>query len=99
MDELSWSPCYLLSQFFDSVLEKVKPVMLCNKNYTSIGMALSSSSGSSSIDFIPGLVLVYIFDSYKNSRLIAIRQRDLDSSLVKELEENKNIIKYVEKPI
>jgi hypothetical protein len=28
-----------------------------------------------------------------------IRQRDLDSSLVKELEENKNIIKYIKKPI
>jgi hypothetical protein len=31
--------------------------------------------------------------------MIVIRQRDLDSSLVKELEENKYIIKYVEKPI
>jgi hypothetical protein len=67
-----------ISQYSNSMLEKVKPVMLCNKNYTSIGMALSSSSGSSSIDFIPGLVLVYIFDSYKNSRLIVIRQRGLE---------------------
>jgi hypothetical protein len=81
------------------MLEKVKPAMLSNKNYTSTGMALSSRSGSLSIDFIPGLLLVYIFDSYKNSRLIMIRQRDLDSSLVKGLEENKNIIKYVKKPI
>jgi hypothetical protein len=56
------------------MLEKVKPAMLSNKNYTSTGMALSSRSGSSSIDFIPGLLLVYIFDSYKNSRLIRRKQ-------------------------
>ncbi len=95
---LAACPNRSILQYSNSMLEKVKPVMLSNKNYTSTGMVLNSSSGSSSIDFIPGLVLVYIFDSYKNSRLIAIRQRDLDSSLVKELEENKNIIKYVEKP-
>ena len=75
---LAACPNRSISQYSNSMLEKVKPVMLCNKNYTSIGMALSSSSGSSSIDFIPGLVLVYIFDSYKNSRLMVIRQRGLE---------------------
>ena len=36
---------------------------------------------------------------YNGTKIILISAYDLDSSLVKELEENKYIVKYIEKPI
>jgi hypothetical protein len=39
--------------------------------------------------------IIFIF----STKIILISAYDLDSSLVKELEENKYIVKYVEKPI
>jgi hypothetical protein len=36
---------------------------------------------------------------FNGTKIILISAYDLDSSLVKELEENKYIVKYIEKPI
>lgn len=43
MDELSWSPCYLLSQFFDSVLEKVKSLIVFSALNKSLDIGVGQS--------------------------------------------------------
>jgi CheY-like chemotaxis protein len=97
-----------LLQVFGLALESEYNVILANSDGSCIEKFMEEKNRGSKIHLILldyrlgdmfGDSVARTIKQYNGTKIILISAYDLDSSLVKELEENKYIIKYVEKPI
>jgi CheY-like chemotaxis protein len=97
-----------LLQVFGLALESEYNVILANSGGNCIEKFIEEKNRGNKIHLILldyrlgdmfGDSVARTITQYNGTKIILISAYDLDSSLVKELEENKYIIKYVEKPI
>ena len=97
-----------LLQVFGLALESEYNVILVNSGENCIKKFIEEKSRGNKIHLILldyrlgdifGDSVARTIKQYNGTKIILISAYDLDSSLVKELEENKYIVKYVEKPI
>jgi CheY-like chemotaxis protein len=97
-----------LLQVFGLALESEYNVILANSGGDCIEKFIEEKNRGSKIHLILldyrlgdmfGDSVARTIKQYNGTKIILISAYDLDSSLVKELEENKYIVKYIEKPI
>ena len=97
-----------LLQVFGLALESEYNVILANSGGNCIEKFIEEKNQGNRIPLILldyklgdmfGDSVARTIKQYNGTKIILISAYDLDSSLVKELEENKYIVKYVEKPI
>jgi CheY-like chemotaxis protein len=97
-----------LLQVFELALETEYNVILANSGGNCIEKFIEEKNLGNKVHLILldyklgdmfGDSVARTIKQYNGTKIILISAYDLDSSLVKELEENKYIVKYVEKPI
>jgi CheY-like chemotaxis protein len=97
-----------LLQVFGLALESEYNVILANSGRNCIEKFIEEKNRENKIHLILldyrlgdmfGDSVARTIKQYNGTKIILISAYDLDSSLVKELEENKYIVQYVEKPI
>ena len=97
-----------LLQVFELALESKYNVILASSGKECIDRFLEEKNRGSKVHLILldyrlgdmfGDSVARTIKQYNGTKIILISAYDLESSLVKELEENKYIVKYIEKPI